>query len=583
MGFFNGALLLAANNLRPHRMFSPFSFDAMARMIRDSPRLSGFRQWLRQPPDSEEMRRLRSAWFIAAAALLAWGAWVRFRLPLEPIVDADIEGYLGPALSALSGHHFVHVLGRSFPYPGFVFLVLRLFGDFRAIAIVQHLLGVAAGAVILLAWNAVGRLVPPGGFPKPLYPFLGLAPAWTYLESDAMIVFEHHIRPEAVFPFFCILTLWVGILFMEARFVRKQPRAIWLGALNVFLACLLYETKPSFGIAVLFCTLPVWISLFAPGAGIAARIGLLAAAILPSLFLLALPEHLLSRDDTLGKMFLPETLFTIHAKIIERQMAADLAGSGPLPYPREFLQGADDLLKREIDIATHSGTTRKYVTLGTNPDYLMYRDSFCSKFLRASHFSREQMTRFYFTWYLRALTHQPGAMLMKIVRQFGVVYRPKCPIFWSAQRTNLSGLYASAGTLLQHTEHLGPGLPVVARYIAGCDRLGQRRLWLRESPPFVVWVRTLAILYTPLLIFALASPFYLFRKPLLRTHFFWLVAALWLACGFGLGNSLTIAVVHSLEVGRYTHIQLIFAMFAELLTVYLLVELAAFRAGEARK
>jgi hypothetical protein len=54
-----------------------------------------------------------------------------------------------PALRKLTGAEFGHTQGRNFLYPGFLYLILRFFDDFRAIAIVQHLLGVAAGAVLL--------------------------------------------------------------------------------------------------------------------------------------------------------------------------------------------------------------------------------------------------------------------------------------------------------------------------------------------------------------------------------------------------------------------------------------------------
>jgi hypothetical protein len=62
------------------------------------------------------------------------------------------------------------------------------------------------------------------------------------------------------------------------------------------------------------------------------------------------------------------------------------------------------------------------------------------------------------------------------------------------------------------------------------------------------------------------------------------VAAVWLVYSYNFGNCLTIAVVHSLEVTRYVRIQLIFTVFAQCLSLYLLLELAVFgiRAGIGR-
>ena len=63
----------------------------------------------------------------------------------------------------------------------------------------------------------------------------------------------------------------------------------------------------------------------------------------------------------------------------------------------------------------------------------------------------------------------------------------------------------------------------------------------------------------------------------MRPHFLWLVVAVLEAYGYGIGNSLTIAVVHTLEVYRYVYAQLIFALFAQSLGSYLLLEWIAFR------
>ena len=78
----------------------------------------------------------RSLWpvcyWTVIALLFAGAVWQRFKLPLDPIADPDTWGYLSPALRKLTGAEFGHTYGRNFVYPGFLFLVLRLFGTFRA-------------------------------------------------------------------------------------------------------------------------------------------------------------------------------------------------------------------------------------------------------------------------------------------------------------------------------------------------------------------------------------------------------------------------------------------------------------------
>src|SRR5947199_3854200 len=99
----------------------------------------------------------RSLWpvcyWTVIALLFAWAVWQRFKLPLDPIADPDTWGYLSPALRKLTGAKFGHTNSRNFIYPGFLFGLLRIFADFRAITIAQHFLGLLAGAVLLLAWR----------------------------------------------------------------------------------------------------------------------------------------------------------------------------------------------------------------------------------------------------------------------------------------------------------------------------------------------------------------------------------------------------------------------------------------------
>src|SRR5437763_10177639 len=76
----------------------------------------------------------------AVVAVFAWAAWLRIRAPFEPMADSDAWGYLSPAVSKLTGGAFTHA-GRNFVYPGFLCLLLRGAGNFRAIAAVQHFLG----------------------------------------------------------------------------------------------------------------------------------------------------------------------------------------------------------------------------------------------------------------------------------------------------------------------------------------------------------------------------------------------------------------------------------------------------------
>src|SRR5881392_3444508 len=139
------------------------------------------------PLASNQSFRLRedSLWrlfyWTLLALVFAGAIWQRFKLPLDPIADPDTWGYLSPALRKLTGAEFGHTQGRNFLYPGFLYLVLRCFEDFRAIAIVQHLLGLAAGGVLLLTWRRLRAFVPNSLVNPSLHDALGLVGTAIYL------------------------------------------------------------------------------------------------------------------------------------------------------------------------------------------------------------------------------------------------------------------------------------------------------------------------------------------------------------------------------------------------------------------
>jgi hypothetical protein len=510
------------------------------------------------------------AYLICAAGILSWGAYQRFHLQQTPVIDPDITGYLGPAISGLVGKGFIHMKSRSFPYPGFLWLILKTCGNFRAISLVQHTLGVATGALTLLAWNAMLRLVPAGGIPRQLSRFMGLAPAAMYLGSIAAIHFEQEIRPEAIFPFFTILNLYLSFLFIHSRFVRRES-SIWLGGLNVFVAAIVYMLRPSFGLATVFSTLPVWLSLILPGPGLRQKGALLAAAILPAALLLFLPEQILARIDVYNRLAIPQTLFTVHARMILDQMSGDLASNAQTPYPRAILQSATDLLRLDFQKATSVTITKKaYPSLGFNPDYLRY-DSFCNEFQNMKLWDADGYARFYDFYYIRTAREQPRAMMQKILAQMRIFYCLKNSSYRLGRTMPLAAEYARPLALIGEVADIAGGYPPLAQYLADCSVLAKNTPPLVEARRVTKWAKWLSANYLYLLFIALLSPIALFF-PSLRRHLAWLVVCLWLAFSYNFGNCLTISVVHSLDVGRFARIQLLFTEFSQFLCLYFIFE-----------
>src|SRR6266404_5965867 len=196
------------------------------------------------------------------ALVFAGAIWQRFKLPLDPIADPDTWGYLSPALRKLTGAEFGHTNGRNFVYPGFVFLVLRLFADFRAITIAQHFLGLLAGAVFLLTWKRARIFVPNPRVGRVAHDLLGLVGAAIFLLQWQTIVFEKDIRPEGICAFVVSITFYLLIQFLACFFLQHRRTATVAYAIALaFTVIFLASIKPSFGLASLFVLSPI-IALF---------------------------------------------------------------------------------------------------------------------------------------------------------------------------------------------------------------------------------------------------------------------------------------------------------------------------------
>src|SRR5207237_10587450 len=132
--------------------------------------------------------------------------------------------HLSPALSKLTGAPFGHASGRNFIYPGFVYLLLHLFRDFRAITAAQHVLGLAAGAILLLTWHRARTFLARPRLSRGFYYAIGLVAAAIFLVASEQVHFEMQLRPEGVCAFLFSVNLYVIILF-TSFFVTDPKRA----------------------------------------------------------------------------------------------------------------------------------------------------------------------------------------------------------------------------------------------------------------------------------------------------------------------------------------------------------------------
>jgi hypothetical protein len=515
-------------------------------------------------------RHRLSAWltWLALAIILGNGVRLRLQWPLWPLSDPDTWGYLHPALTKLSGHGFQHTYGRNFVYPGWVYLWLRVCGDFRAICVAQHGMGLATGIVLWLSWQRWRTWFPRPRLPDWVATPVGLGLVAFYVSSTTVIFLEQRIRPEAVFPFLAILAIYLTLGFLQAWFRTGGTLAAALLAGGiVFDALLCYQLKPSFGLAVGVAVLPLLVAGLQPGQPWRRRLALPGAAggaMLLAAGLLFWPEHELAKADNISDLFLPETLLTVHADVIRDQMAGDLAHGDPTPYGTAFLGDLHAHLAHELEIASDP-EQRPYESLGFNPDYLMYQDSYCRYLYH--HFGTPFTVRLGFYYFGRAWRHRPLPMARNVLRQLDIFYGQRCPAFWLGRAIDIARNYHKTIAAFEPETYQADtqAYPPAVTYLAQARSLAETPAVYRQEPVFTLANAMAAEVHLPLLI-ALAAGLALtlgLPSPAVRRELAPAGALALLFFAYTFGNCLTVAIVHSMDIDRYSSNLLIFAILSE--------------------
>ncbi len=510
-------------------------------------------------------------YWIAVVVIFAWAAWLRFHLPLDPIA---VPNYLLPALKKLSGAEFGHIhLGRSIIYPGFVYLLVRGFGDFRAITIAQHLLGLLAGGVILLSWRRIRDFIPSAQLPYSMYRGLGLLAAAIYLFSREPLFFEMNIRPEAICGFLISINLYFVIQFAACFFLEaRRKAAVAYGIGVVFSSILLASVKPSFWFTVAVALLPVGIFFFRQGS-LWQKIALGGGAAV-SAALLLLPEHFLNRKAEVSECFLPTQLFVIHANLIRDQMADDLKRGVKVPYSQEWRGRVHSALSAEITNSIAAGPV-KLRTLGFDPDYLMFNPtSIAAQLQREFGNDISALCAFYRYYYWRIWQQRPLLVLKKIARQMAVFYAPKCPAYRLRKSLSLTYEYNRSVTSLEIERYR----KIWTAYPAAMDFMRRTELLARSAPIMQqsAYIRRplsiLAATYLILLLIALPLSVAVLFQEELRRRSGWLAALVLFTYSYSVANCLEVAVVHSLENPRYATVQMFVTILTQFLTILLILE-----------
>jgi hypothetical protein len=514
-------------------------------------------------------------YWTTVAFTFAWAVWQRFELPLNPIADPDTWGYLSPALRKLTGAEFGHTQSRNFLYPGFLYLVLRCFGDFRAIGVVQHLLGLAAGGLFLLTWRRLRVFVPDSLVNPSLHDALGLAGVAIYLLASDTIRIETQLRPEGVSAFLISINLYFAVQFISCSFLEhRRTSAVVCGNATVLTSLLLASAKPSFWFAAIVVMVPLT-AFFLRSNWVWQKIALgLGMVLIASLVLW--PERILSRKDEASQTFLPTMLFVIHADLIRDQMAADLKENASLPYSTDWLERIYAALNSEIG-KSQTNYPGHYPSLKFNPEYLWFDPSSITTQLRREFGSNvSALCDFYRFYYWRTWQRRPFRALQKVARQFSIYYFPDCPAYAPMKIWSLSEVYDRAVTSLDSEEYrkIARSLPALTNFMQRTKSLAENAPATKQQGLLRHVLADLAVSYLSLLLLALILSAIIFWKQARWRRLRWLAAFVLFGSAYNAASCLEVAIVNSLEVHRYITVQMYATLLTQFLAFWLILEFA---------
>jgi hypothetical protein len=472
-------------------------------------------------------------------------------LPVVPLADGDVWGYLGPALSALDGRGFVDTQQREWLYSAFVATAMGL-GGAGGIVIMHCAASVAGVLALWLAWRGWLGMLP---VPRPLKSAFMLPPLaviTAYLSNPDILLFEISLRPEALMIALAFVQLWLITEFVRFRWtVRQGVKAFLSGAAAIALACALFKLRPSWALAVPVTTLPVLAGVFGSGHPRWVRWGTPAFGTLLAVLLVFLPGNCFYIENVLPRTVLPMTLFTMNAETITKSMHARVA-AGDVPDGRvEAWRSVLPVLEEELHEARK--LARYYPSVGFDPDYLMYRARVFPHLVSAHGFDRANLADFCMETYRGAWITHPEGMAAKVVGQFSQFAFPDERTF-IRRRIKTTKLYeGSAGFVPASGEFSAGGLAErrLLEYRAALEDASGQHMPVLVSPKAVhrflrripEWVNGIAVLFLlAIVICSLTASLRQFVPSGLVALLYWATPA---------ANALTVAMVHSLDNDRY--------------------------------
>jgi hypothetical protein len=430
---------------------------------------------------SEYGKRRHIILYSGAILLIILNAANFFSYPLYPFMDPDVSGYLTPALRFLEGQSFELEHARSFPYPLFLWSVLKIFGTLKAIPIIQYIIFLAAAGLFYhqwLKWSAAQK----SKQAVLLNDLIGLV-LWAYLLfATVLMEFHFSIRPESMFVSFSILLCSYLLLAVRKWSYLSDKRfpifpTLFISFLNL-LMIIFFQKWILGGIAFQFI---LWGFIFKerPYHGSIIWISALLAPVL-FLIIVLLPHRYLVRNTAPDyDLFSKKQFFYTHIPLLLDQLKTD-----PL---FENAWGERFLLITDSILAESEG--HGFPILGFCPDPIMYGEA--QEILELKLLDGDLHAQgLFFDKYQRAtILNASGSYLKKVWKQFFslVNLNPYNRVYLFPREKPLSLDFYYALSVASINDNMGGGYNVfLYRYLKGVKDVPRTHLFLNLGSLFFI-------------------------------------------------------------------------------------------------
>ena len=504
--------------------------------------------------------KIESAYWVVVGILLLCGIFMRVSIPQVPFTGPDSIGYLGVAVRQIMTGEFHCIAERSWPYPGFLTLLLNISPDFRIIPFAQHLLGCVAALVFAATWwkcrqfNASSHL-----YLKILFFSIGCFGCYLLSFGGHFVFIENWTHPESISAVLQMILAWLFV--MTLRSEKPRNFLIWSTVFLYFLNLLgIFQPRMKL-------TLFVGIGLIAL-TGWQKKIQLkrlvqmyIAAALIITLTQVMPFKKFCSIHQVRHTQAM--ILFGSNMKAISKVMQRDLESPSVLKKDSVIIS-LETFQKAKDKDASKGVGFGWYKTLGYNLD-LFLDPSFYNKIIE-NEGANDKATKFYREYFFRSLLAEPREFLKKIVVQ----------LHWAWFHSKIFE-YGSQDLISswQYTYQTLEPWPIQLKgqffktYLAAVEQAKNRNVKSLSMSQGLLSVANLIYRTAPSLAVFLLVAFCIFRN--------WgnqEIILLWLLLMNG-AVFLVIAIAHSTEPPRYVSDQAPLLIFLCAYTIYLSAEKTA--------